>query len=67
MTAKTVYGRMYFQDEIRRIPCGWRGIKAVIGRKWVRITELHGHPILERRVRVPIKTWRKIEHRFQQN
>jgi len=48
-------------DEIPRIGCGTRIIRARVGRKWVRITDNHPNPDCRSRQRVHIRTWNSLK------
>lgn len=51
----TVRLRVYLHDECPRIGCGWRTVTALLGRKWVRITDDAGA-----RARLTGQLWRDI-------
>jgi len=48
-------------DQMPRIGCGSRIIRARVGRKWVRVTDNHPVPECRSRQRIHIRTWNKIK------
>jgi len=51
-------------DQLPRIGCGTRIVRARVGRKWVRVTDNHPNPESRSRQRCHIRTWNSIKKRF---
>lgn len=47
---------IYFQDEARRIGCGWRTCEVKLGRKWAVLREC----ATDRRVKLPVAIFHKL-------
>jgi len=50
-------------DQLPRIGCGTRIVRAKVGRKWVRVTDNNPYEDLRGVHRIKITTWNKIKKR----
>lgn len=51
-------------NEIPRIGCGSRIVRARVGRKWVRLTDNHPVEEARSRQRITIRAWNKLSKEF---
>ena len=55
-----LYEVKHLGDQMPRIGCGTRIVRARVGRKWVRVTDNHPVPECRSRQRIHVRTWNKL-------